>query len=155
MNKEIDDLIAQSNEISCKIVNISKGILNGFYKEFNEIPTAKKHQISLQLICMYSHDDDGHESFTPNLHFHKTYETTVIKRKKEVKTIEYASENVTDIYALDFLEECEITDFQSEDAQKMDELSGKIIDFLQHYANESWLEDTCTESDIPKEYEHD
>lgn len=155
MNKDIDDLIAKSNEISCKIVDISTGILNGFYKEFKEIPAAQKHQVGLQLICNYSHDDDGKESFTPNLHFHKTYETTVVKRKKEVKTIEYASENVTDIYALDFLEECEITDFQSEDARKMDELAGKIMDFLQHYANESWLEDACDNTDIPKEYEHD
>jgi uncharacterized coiled-coil DUF342 family protein len=43
MNKEIDDLIAKSNEIHCKIVDISAGILNGFYKEFKEIPAAQKH----------------------------------------------------------------------------------------------------------------
>jgi hypothetical protein len=72
-----------------------------------------------------------------------------------VKTIEHASEYVNDISALDFLEECDIKDFQSEDAQKMDELAEKITDFLQHYADESWLEDVCDNTDIPKEYEHD
>lgn len=155
MNKEIDALITESNEITCKIVDLSRSVLDRFYKEFNEIPTAKKHQVSLQLICMYYQDDDGHENFTPNLHFYKTYETTAIKRKKEVKVIEHASENVTGICAFDFLEECDIKDIPSEDAEKMDQLAKEITDFLDHYANESWLEDACVNSDIPKEYEHD
>jgi hypothetical protein len=160
MNKDINKLKEKVNELFNEMAKISSDLLDGYYKEFTEIPTIKKHGIEIFVFKYYDSNDNGGEDFYPKLilikTIHKPEETTQDKRKcKIIEEPNFISTYFEDQSLLDFMtDKLGIDkDLPNEDIENGEKLLTKISELIEFYSAEPWIEDTLDKTILPSKYD--